>query len=420
MVNLITPRTVPVPPSDPAAIRLAEGRGGEAKPLGGGLRATLLIAASLTVMAGATISPGLPGMRAHFAGVPNADLLVRMVLTIPAIFIALAAPFTGLLIERVGRLRMLTFGVLLYAAAGTTGLWMESLPALLVGRAILGLAVACVMTTVTTLAGDYFRGQERARFLGQQAAFMGFGGLVFVTGGGFAADLHWRAPFAIYFAALVVLPLALRFLHEPDSVRPAPGAPREAVPQGVLVVLAAAFVAMACFYLVPVQLPFLLAQDLGLDSPSLTGIAVGVATTVSSLASLGYARFGWRRALGTVLAAGWAAMAAGFALIAFAEGFSVVLAGMFLVGGGMGAIMPSFSTTMLALVPESRRGRMAGLLTSAIFTGQFVSPLVSQPLAHGFADHLQPVFAVFAGLLVGLAILALLLAGRVIPRPAAG
>ena len=419
MANLITPRTVPVPPSDPDAGRLAARGGGDARPQGGGLRATLLIAASLTVMAGATIAPGLPGMRAHFAGVPNADLLVRLVLTIPAIVIALAAPFAGLVIERIGRLRMLTVGALLYALAGTTGLWMQSLPALLVGRAVLGLAVACVMTTVTTLAGDYFRGRERARFLGQQAAFMGFGGLIFVTGGGFAADLHWRAPFAIYFAALLVLPLAARFLHEPEGARPAPGAPQEAVPRGVLVVLAAAFVAMACFYLVPVQLPFLLAQDLGLSSPSLTGIAVGLATTVSSLASLGYARFGSRRALGTVLAFGWAMMAAGFALIAVADGFALVLAGMFLVGGGMGATMPSFSTTMLALVPESRRGRMAGLLTSAIFMGQFVSPLASQPLAHALGDRLQPVFGAFGILLVALAALALLLAGRIIPRPSA-
>ena len=386
-----------------------------APTLGAGLRLTLLIAASLTVMAGATIAPGLPGMRAHFDGVAGAELMVRLVLTVPAIVIALAAPFAGLVIERTGRLRMLTAGVLLYAAAGTTGLWMDSLPALLVGRALLGLSVACVMTTVTTLAGDYFVGAERARFLGQQAAFMGLGGLVFVTGGGFAADLHWRAPFAIYALALLVLPLAVRFLHEPEAPRPATGAPQEPLPRGVPIVLLAAFVAMACFYLVPVQLPFLLARDLGLEAPRLAGIAIGMATVVSSLASLGYARLGSRRAFGTVLAFGGAAMAAGFALIAAADGFAPVLGGMCLVGGGMGAVMPTLSTTMLALVPESRRGRMAGMLTSAIFTGQFASPLISQPLGAAFGT-LQPVFGLFAGLIAGLAVLALVLPGRVIPR----
>ena len=388
------------------------------RPLGAGLRLTLLVAASLTVMAGATIAPGLPGMRAHFDGVAGAEMMVRLVLTVPAIVIAVAAPFAGLAIERTGRLRMLTLGVILYAAAGTTGLWMDSLAALLIGRGLLGLAVACVMTTVTTLAGDYFSGAERGRFLGQQAAFMGLGGLVFVTGGGFAADLHWRAPFAIYALALIVLPLAARFLHEPEAPRPAIGAPQEPVPRGVAVVLLAAFTAMACFYLVPVQLPFLLARDLGLEAPRLAGIAIGVTTAVSSMASLGYARLGSGRAFGTVLAAGGAALAAGFALIAAADGFALVLAGMVLVGGGMGFIMPALSTTMLALVPESRRGRMAGLLTSAIFTGQFVSPLVSQPLGAALGA-LQPVFGLFAALIAGLAAVALLLAGRVIPRPGA-
>ncbi len=234
------------------------------RPTGRGLRAALLVAASLTVMSGATISPGLPGMRAHFEGTPGADILVRLVLTMPALFIALCAPFAGFLIERAGRLRVLVAGALLYAAAGTAGLWVETLPALLASRALLGLSVAAVMTTATTLVGDYFAGPERARFLGVQSAFMGLGGLVFVTGGGLAAEIGWRAPFAIYLAALAVPLLARAYLFEPAA--PAPrvaGAAPDAMPRQVRGVLVAGFVTMLAFYLVPVQLPFLLARDSG-------------------------------------------------------------------------------------------------------------------------------------------------------------
>ena len=383
---------------------------GKAPARGAGLQLTLLLAASLTVMAGATISPGLPGMREHFEGVARAELLTRLVLTVPALSIAVCAPFAGLVIERVGRLRMLAVGAVLYAAAGMSGLVLETLPALLVGRALLGLAVAAIMTTVTTLAGDYFAGPERGRFLGLQAAFMGLGGLVFVTGGGFAADLHWRAPFALYAFSLVVPVMAALFLHEPEARRAAPGGPPERVPRRVGVVLGAAFVSMLAFYLVPTQLPFLMVRELRLEAASLFGMAMGAATLVSSAASMGYSRFGAHLPFERAVPCGWAAMAAGFAAVWAAGGLAPVLAGMVLIGGGMGVIMPALSTTMLALVPESRRGRMAGALTSAIFLGQFLSPLASQPLA---GDGLQTVFGLFAAALAALSALGLLALRRI-------
>jgi hypothetical protein len=55
------------------------------------VRLTLLFVSTLTVMAGATIAPSLPAMRQFFASVNNADFLVRLVLTAPALFIAIGA-----------------------------------------------------------------------------------------------------------------------------------------------------------------------------------------------------------------------------------------------------------------------------------------------------------------------------------------
>ena len=56
---------------------------------------TLLVVSSLTVMASATIAPALPAMHAAFSDLPNVDLLVRLVLTIPGLFIVLGAPAAG-------------------------------------------------------------------------------------------------------------------------------------------------------------------------------------------------------------------------------------------------------------------------------------------------------------------------------------
>jgi MFS family permease len=54
-----------------------------------------------------------------------------------------------------------------------------------------------MMTTATTLIADYYEGERRSAVMGQQAAFMGFGGVVFLVLGGVLADLSWRAPFGI-------------------------------------------------------------------------------------------------------------------------------------------------------------------------------------------------------------------------------
>ena len=57
----------------------------------------LLFVSSLTVMSGATISPALPEMQAQFSGTRNAELLVRLVLTMPALFIIICGPIAGVL-----------------------------------------------------------------------------------------------------------------------------------------------------------------------------------------------------------------------------------------------------------------------------------------------------------------------------------
>jgi MFS family permease len=66
---------------------------------------TMLLISTLTIMSGATISASLPGIAARFADVDNVALLSRLVLTLPAAFIALFSPAAGFLVDRFGRSR---------------------------------------------------------------------------------------------------------------------------------------------------------------------------------------------------------------------------------------------------------------------------------------------------------------------------
>ncbi|TAF51820.1 MAG: MFS transporter [Oscillatoriales cyanobacterium] len=165
------------------------------------VKATLLLVSTLTVMAGATIAPSLPAMRQHFSAVPNADYWVRLVLTAPALFI---------------RKGLLGLSVFLYGLAGGSGFLLDRIGLILLGRMLLGFSVAGIMTTATTLIADYYIGAARAQFLGLQAAFMGFGGMIFLTLGGYLADRNWRQPFLIYLMAWLILPLILLVLPKGD------------------------------------------------------------------------------------------------------------------------------------------------------------------------------------------------------------
>lgn len=341
-------------------------------------RLLLLLLSSLTVMAGATIAPSLPAMAEHFAATSGVDLLSRLVLTLPALLIAVAAYPSGWVIDGFGRKGPLLAGVLLYALAGASGLVLDSLHAILIGRALLGLAVALLLTATTTLIGDLMPPGARERFLGFTASFMGFGGVVFLTAGGLLAEIGWRGPFAVYLLALPLLAWAVILPETGGRHDPAlPGGP---FPVGLAALLyLTATLHMVIFYLIPVQVPFVLRQ-MQHPSPSLAGLVIAASTLAGAAASLLYPlllpRLGHRR----IFSLGFSVMALGGFVTGLALSTSTLALGLVIAGLGGGIAMPNYSAWLLARTSPSTRGRAMGGLIAAIFMGQFLSPLLAQPV----------------------------------------
>lgn len=343
------------------------------------LQVTLLLASSLTVMAGATIAPSLPQMARVFANTPNAEFLSKLILTIPALFIAVCSPLAGRIIDRMGRLRLLFIALILYAIGGVSGYFLNDLYHILVGRALLGVSVAGIMTVAVTLIGDYFEGRARERFMGIQAASMSFGGMIFVGSGGFLADISWRSPFLIYGFSVLVLFLAIRYLKEPDRETTVQGLLPDRLPPILFLVYAVAFVGMILFYMLPVQIPFLL-NGIGVTKNSLAGLAIVVATLGSTISSLSYYRLKNRFSFAAILSVLFFLMATGFFVISSAQQYSTVIIGMIISGFGLGLLMPNLNIWLLSVTPPKIRGTAVGILTMAIFLGQFFSPIVVAPL----------------------------------------
>ena len=347
---------------------------------------TLLLASSLTVMSGALVSPALPAIQASFAGdVARVELLTRMILTLPALGIVVGAPLAGRYLNTHRRRPVLLAALVGYAVVGTAGFLLPSLYGILASRFLLGLAVAVILPTTVTLVGEYFEGEERESFLGLQGAFMALGGTVFVAVSGVLAGLGWRYVFLVYAFALIVGVLAYRYLPEPArqpqsehsgaTENGAAGLSRE-----VWLTYAWVLLSMVAFYLVPVQSSFVM-EAVGVEAEWLLGAGLILATVVSAVVSANFGRLSARFTAGQLFALVFLGMGAGFVVIGSYPSVATALIGSAIVGAATGIVMPNGNAHLIDITPPAQRAGALGGLATAIFLGQFLSPLAFQPVA---------------------------------------
>jgi len=346
------------------------------------LEVTLLLASTLTILANAIVAPSLPLISNAFSGVKDVEILTKMMLTLPALTIAIAAPLAGRLLDKAGRIKVLYVSLLIYLVAGTSGYWLENLYSILVGRMVFGLGVAGIMTVSTTLIGDYFSGAKREHFMGLQGAFVALGGLLFIMAAGVLTDINWRLTFLIYGFSVVVLLLVPFALHEPKIIRQEAAAGSQngqSVSPLVWLAMASAFLTTVSFYLIPVQLPFLLQKLEGIDGNQV-GLAIGCLPFAQAIASFFYKHVKKRLGFMSIYGLGFIPMAIGFSVIGFSQAYWQMIAGVLITGLGVGLLIPNGNLWMISLVPVQVRGKYIGFLTTATFLGMFLSPIIIQPV----------------------------------------
>lgn len=374
--------------------------------------AAVLLLSGMTIMANATLSPSLPALRAHFADVPGIETLAGLVVTLPSLAVVLTAGAFGWLTDRVDRQALLLLSGFLYAVGGTSGLWVQDLFGILIGRLVLGIGVAGAMVLATTWAADLWHGEARTRFLGLQGAFMSAGGIVVIMIGGALSSLQWRGAFMTYllvvpitvFALAALMPHARERRHR-QSPRPADLASHPFPWTLFAFAGAQAMLFMIAFYVIPTRLPFLLG-GVGVAKPIVLSSIVALVTVAALPGALAYGHLRRRLSTLSVFALCWSIMGLGLLVLSMATNMAVMVLGVSLVGMGLGPAMPNQTSHLMAAMPPTQRGRASGLLTMAVFAGQFVSPLFSGTLVEGLGEDgaLRVLGIVQIGLALGLAV----------------
>lgn len=371
------------------------------------IKITLLLASMMTMMAGAVVAPALPQIKEEFGNVESVALLTRLIITLPAIFIAFLSPVYGYIIDMFGRKRFLVFALILYCFSGTSGYYLNNLYLILMGRAFLGVSVAGIMTIATTLTGDYFSGNELRGFIGILGAFISLGGVFFITVSGWLADINWQMPFLIYAFSLPVLILVIIFLYEPEiqkgKSKSGNNPPKQDYAKKLIFfIYVTIFMGMVFFYMTPIQIPFLLTK-LNNVSNSMFGYALSISTFSSAMVSINYRSIKRRLSYSIVYVIAFTLMALGYTAVSFSREYYQYLLSLTISGMGLGLLMPSGNLWIMELSPASLRGRLVGRGSAAMFLGMFFSPILVQPIVSVYNTSIA--FRIAGLILVSMAIL---------------
>ena len=386
---MTTSPTTPPATSAGAVVDPVSGR-----PAGRAQLILLLAASCMSVLGAVLIAPVLPQIQAEFAAVAGVEVLVPIVLTVPALIIALMAPFAGAIADRFDRRRLLLVAMVGYTIFGTAPLYLASLGAILGSRVLVGVCEAAIMTCATTLIGDYWSGQQRSRYLALQTLVATLSATVFLGLGGALGAAGWRTPFWLYFAAiLLVVPMA-RFLWQP--ARPAAEARSAGRLQGIPWRLLAApclvtLFGGAVFYALIVELSFVL-NGIGITSTAVIG---GISAVMSLATAAGAVVFGRVSRLSprVLLPIAFGLSAVGLVLVFVTTSLAVITIGSVITGFGTGMLLPTLLTWAVNRLSFEQRGRGTGLWTGSLFLGEFLAPLVIAGIGVGVGG-LQPALAV--------------------------
>jgi MFS family permease len=224
--------------------------------------------------------------------------------------------------------------------------------------------------------------------LGYQTAISSASGLVgLAISGSIVASHGWHAPFLTY--GVFGLSLALLAIIGMPPIE----LPQAAPAKGFLRALAsiwpicvAGILLMMPPLLVTSNAPFIL-EGLGETSPMLQSVVVSMSTGFAAVSGSVFGRIQARLGVRWTFAGAILCAAAGAILLGTGSNFWMIACGCALTGFGTGLFLPHLWMLSTTLVPEAIQGHAIGLLSTSMFLGGFLYPLLVGGLQQHFGQR---------------------------------
>lgn len=334
---------------------------------------TILSISLLTVMAGAAIAPALGIISKHFTG--RSPLLIQLIVSLPALFIIL----TNLVFPSFCRLmktRSLALtGLVVYVLSGAGAFLVDNIWVLLALRALMGVSVGMIMPLSTGLLAYYFPPEEQASLMGLSAAMNQMGGVIATFLAGMLAGISWNYAFLVYLLGLVAIVMVAMFL--PNERLQGRGDISLSLLKRFHPSVMGMLLVMILFFIYPTNFALTASGTLSETGVTLTMVGLDVVAFLIGLCFGGL----MKRFASSIKYAAPLGFTAGYLCLAACGGMACLLAGSALIGIANGIGVPYLNTIGSVKAGKEAATTVMPLLSAALYTGQFVSPLIVSPIA---------------------------------------
>lgn len=358
------------------------------------LMISILSLSLLTVMAGAAVAPALNVIRHYFSD--SNPVFVQMIISIPAVFIALTSFFFPRLCSIFGSKTLVAGGLILYTAGGCIAGVFNQISLILLARALVGIGVGIIMPLSTGLLTFYFPPEEQEKLMGYSSAMNQMGGVIATLLAGFLAEISWRASFAVYLLGFISLIPCLIFLPN-DKMHVEKAASKKGIChifRDYYLYIIAMFLLMTVFFVYPVNFAMETAAT-GLIPQKYIAMIMAMMDLLAFFGGLTFV-FIKKCCCNRTKFVSPLLFLSGYLLLSFNGGWFTILSGSVLIGFANGAGIPYLISEASLKAGKSAVTTVMPLISAALYLAQFLSPvfLSIASLLVGDISHLSYRFAV--------------------------
>lgn len=335
------------------------------------LMITILSLSLLTVMAGAAVAPALNVIKEYFSNVNQT--LVQMIISIPALFIALTSLVFPKLTQKFKAKELVMIGLFLYVIGGCVAGLFDNIYLVLAFRALVGVGVGIIMPLSTGLLSFYFSPEEQDKLMGYSSAMNQMGGVVATLISGILAGISWRASFLVYLMGLISIVLCLIFLPN-DKIGGRSGEKKQGAFKEYYVFIIAIFLLMFTFFVYPTVFAIETAKE-GIIPQHYIAIIMAGMDFIAFLGGLSFVHI--KKVCGEITRfVAPLLFLVGYLLLFLVGGWIGAITGSILIGFANGLGIPFIISSASQKAGKTAATTVMPLISMAMYLAQFVTPMI--------------------------------------------